>query len=130
MNHPIKEYLWFDQSNDSIKVISSEGSYWVEVISQCVVRDTIEVKFIDCPGFVPNVFTPNGDEYNQAFVIQHIDNRDWGLQVFNRWGAKVYEDKLYKNNWDGSNLSQGVYYYVLQSISLNKKVNGWVQIIR
>jgi gliding motility-associated-like protein len=79
---------------------------------------------------VPNVFTPNGDEYNQAFVIENIDNRDWALQVFNRWGAKVYEDKQYRNNWDGKSLSPGVYYYLLQSASLNKKVSGWVQIIR
>ncbi len=130
VNHPIKEYLWSDQSTDSIKVISSEGVYWVEVISPCVVRDTVEIKYIDCPGFVPNVFTPNGDEHNQTFVIENIENRDWGLQVFNRWGTKVYEDKRYENNWDGSNLSSGVYYYLLHSASLNKKVNGWVQIIR
>jgi gliding motility-associated-like protein len=130
VNHPIKEYFWFDQSSDSIKVISSEGSYWVDVVSQCVVRDTIEIKYIDCPGFVPNVFTPNGDEHNQTFVIENIENRDWGLQIFNRWGAKVYEDKEYKNNWDGSNLSAGVYYYLLHSVSLNKKINGWVHVIK
>jgi gliding motility-associated-like protein len=130
VNHPIKDYLWFDQSTDSEKVISSEGTYWVEIVSPCVVRDTIEVKYIDCPGFVPNVFTPNGDEYNQKFVIENVDNRDWALLVFNRWGAKVYEDNRYKNNWDGSNLPPGVYYYSLQSVSLDKKVSGWVQIVR
>ena len=130
VNHPLKEYLWFDQSNDLIKVISSEGIYWVEVISPCVVRDTIEIKYIDCPGFVPNVFTPNGDQYNQTFIIENIDNRDWALQVFNRWGVKVYENKRYKNDLDGSNLSSGIYYYLLHSASLNKSIKGWVHIIR
>lgn len=130
VDHPIKEYLWFDQSNDSIKVISTEGIYWVDVISQCMVRDTIEITYIDCPGFVPSVFTPNGDEYNQAFVIENIDNRDWGLQVFDRWGKKVYENKRYKSDWDGSGLSSGIYYYILHSTSLNKSIRGWVHIIR
>jgi len=130
VNHPLKEYLWFDHSNDSIKVISAEGTYWVDVISQCAVRDTIEIKYIDCPGFVPNVFTPNSDEYNQVFVIENIDNRDWSLQVFNLWGMKVYETKRYKNDWDVSDLSSGVYYYLLHSISLNKSIKGWVHIIR
>lgn len=130
VNHPFKEYLWSDQSNDSIKFISSEGIYWVDVISSCVVQDTIEIKYIDCPGFVPNVFTPNGDKYNQALVIENIDNRNWGLQVFNRWGVIVYQSKQYKNDWDGSSLSSGIYYYLLHSTSLKKEIKGWVHIIR
>lgn len=128
--HPLKEYIWFDRSNDSLKVILSEGVYWVDVVSPCLVRDTIEIAYTDCPGFVPNVFTPNGDEYNQVLVIENIDNRDWGLQVFNRWGVRVYESKQYKNDWDGSGLSSGVYYYLLHSASLNREIRGWVQIIR
>jgi hypothetical protein len=34
--------------------------------------------------------------------------------VFNRWGEKVFEAKNYNNNWDGKNLPDGVYFYVLK----------------
>jgi gliding motility-associated-like protein len=130
VNHPLKEFIWSDNSTDPIKTIDSEGTYWIEVLSDCPIHDTIQVSFIDCPGLVPNVFTPNGDGYNDNFFIQNIENRDWSLQVFNRWGKKVYENRSYKNDWDGADLSSGVYYYLLQSNSLNKKLKGWVQLIK
>ncbi|MCK4360605.1 MAG: gliding motility-associated C-terminal domain-containing protein, partial [Bacteroidales bacterium] len=31
-----------------------------------------------------------------------------------RWGKKVYEINNYKNDWDGGNLSDGVYFYILK----------------
>jgi hypothetical protein len=33
--------------------------------------------------------------------------------IFNRWGKKIYEARNYKNDWDGSDQSDGTYFYVL-----------------
>ncbi|MCF8230169.1 MAG: gliding motility-associated C-terminal domain-containing protein [Bacteroidales bacterium] len=74
--------------------------------------------------FLPNVFTPNGDPYNQNLVFTVEDDRgdpkpvnfyyqSNELVVFNRYGKKVYETTDYENDWDGENLPEGVYYYVL-----------------
>ncbi len=76
---------------------------------------------------VTPVLTPNGDDFNQFFKLQlegagenemdmfvndfYISSE---LYVINRWGVQVYEDKDYKNDWDGSNLPDGAYYYVLK----------------
>ncbi|PAM96066.1 hypothetical protein B4N84_04290, partial [Flavobacterium sp. IR1] len=46
----------------------------------------------------------------------------YDLQVFNRWGNKVYEAKNYQNDWDGTSnssvtgsnqLPAGTYYYII-----------------
>lgn len=70
---------------------------------------------------VPNVFTPNGDNQNDFFVIQNVETWDEGnLQIFNRWGAMVYESNDATTiPWDGKDqgsggiVADGVYFYIL-----------------
>lgn len=75
---------------------------------------------------VPNIFTPNADNINDVFGITGINNfPNSTLVVYNRWGYKVYESNNYdcnqdadgtisgNNCWNGSKLSDGVYFYVL-----------------
>lgn len=64
---------------------------------------------------IPNVFTPNGDGVNDAFVIRGIEAfPQHRLVIFNRWGHEIYHSTNYKNNWAGGNVSEGTYYYVLE----------------
>ena len=129
--HPINEYQWSDGSTDSVKYISEAGIYSVVVPSDdCTIQDSIAVEFIDCPGFIPNIITPNEDNHNEYFVFENIENRIWSLLVFNRWGEQVYFSEHYKNDWRGEGLSEGIYYYKLLSKTLRKEVKGWVHVFR
>jgi gliding motility-associated-like protein len=68
---------------------------------------------------IPNVFTPNGDQFNQTFEIPDLDKYvENELVVVNRWGQKVYEEKNYSGGWDGGNLSDGTYFYILKAVGL------------
>ncbi len=79
--------------------------------------------------FIPNIITPGDGKYNNEFTITTVEDKDKGtvgletlsrfyqssrLVVFNRLGRKVFEAENYDNKWDGDNLPDGVYYYVLE----------------
>ncbi|HEX6891049.1 MAG TPA: gliding motility-associated C-terminal domain-containing protein [Chryseolinea sp.] len=83
------------------------------------------------PITVPNVFTPNGDGFNQYFFIPKIElYEDAELSVVDRWGKSVYRSNGYKNDWDGDDLSSGVYYYVLDLKKRNTVIKGIVNIVK
>ncbi|RZK88202.1 MAG: PKD domain-containing protein, partial [Hymenobacter sp.] len=79
--------------------------------------------------FVPNIFTPNGDQLNERFAPR-IGGCPPRLQVFSRWGQKVYESAAYLNNWDGAGLGTGVYYFLLTPTDGSAPVKGWVELTR
>jgi gliding motility-associated-like protein len=69
---------------------------------------------------VPNGFTPDGDNFNDFFVIPiAVNYSNISLSVYNRYGSLVYEKENYSNDWDGSSSLNGeplpddTYYYVL-----------------
>jgi gliding motility-associated-like protein len=78
-------------------------------------NDTITktIPIIDDILVFPNIITPNGDGVNDILIITNADKYPNNLlQVFNRWGKKVFEQQNYDNKWDGGNLSDGTYYYI------------------
>jgi gliding motility-associated-like protein len=68
--------------------------------------------------FIPNVFTPNGDDVNEAFQIELDGGEDPLMRIYNRWGRLIYETKDVQNGWNGQvagfNASEGTYFYVVQ----------------
>ena len=106
--------------------------------------DTVYTAFIDVLPvnlLIPNVFTPNGDGINDTFIISEQSSTSGGgnqggtksisaeydnykpinvfyegseLVVFNRYGRVVYKSSNYQNDWDGGNLPDGTYFYVLK----------------
>ena len=78
--------------------------------------------------FVPNIITPNGDNQNQTFQPR-ISCQPASLEVFSRWGQRVYQTDDYHNNWDASGLPDGIYYYLLRDTD-DRRVKGWVEVRR
>jgi gliding motility-associated-like protein len=94
-----------------------------------VARDTVPVQ--GNLSFIPNVFTPNGDIWNNAFRIVDLEKSKWDIHIFNRWGETVYKKSGYTNDWDGGDLAPGVYYYILiNSYCDYKKYKGDLSIVR
>ncbi|MBB5634907.1 gliding motility-associated-like protein/uncharacterized repeat protein (TIGR01451 family) [Pedobacter cryoconitis] len=83
--------------------------------------------------FIPNTITPNGDGKNDTFKIIGRESFD-GIEliVFNRWGNEVYKNNNYLDDWDGSGLTEGTYYYIITLKKAGSKVtkNGWILIKR
>lgn len=82
--------------------------------------------------FIPNAVSPNGDGKNDRFLIVGLDRYPGSsLTVFNRWGNEVYHTDNYANDWSGSALSDGTYFYILLlNTSHGKEAHkGWVEIL-
>jgi gliding motility-associated-like protein len=68
-------------------------------------RDSIIKKVEIKPAYViyvPNAFTPNGDGTNDGFKAVGVGIAQFKLQVFDRWGALVFETDDINNAWNGS----------------------------
>lgn len=93
-------------------------------------QDTITIDIPVLPKFVPNVFTPDGNNLNDFLVITQAEVLDnCKLWVFNRWGTVVYKTENYQNDWDGGNNSEGTYFYILEQPN-GDRYTGNITILR
>ncbi|MGB3182484.1 MAG: gliding motility-associated C-terminal domain-containing protein [Cyclobacteriaceae bacterium] len=89
-----------------------------------VTIDNAEPKF-------PNVITPNGDSFNENFVLpQAYLEQENTLSLFNRWGKPVYVVENYDNTFNGSKLVNGTYYYEFYTSLCEDPVVGWLHILK
>lgn len=113
------EFLWSTGETTQDIVITQPGQYWVEFINQCgTFADTIDVTTKLCDIFPPNVITPNGDGYNDAWFVQQEGISEFNCQIRNRWGNLVYEFSDPNGSWDGTTkggaeVVEGVYFYMI-----------------
>jgi len=86
----------------------------------------IYVTTMDCEtAFIPNVFTPNGDGYNEYFTIRLNEIQCFHMDIYNRWGVKLFETDSVEPGWDGTIQNdgnpapEGTYYYVVDFCRFN-----------
>ena len=106
--------------------------------------DTLCIDSDTCRGYrLPNVFTPNGDTYNDYLVpFPYSSVEKIHLEIYNRWGRLVFKTEDPAIKWDGKILntgqpaSDGVYYYVCDVYEIRlagivkRTIKGTVTIIR
>jgi gliding motility-associated-like protein len=100
--------------------------------NKCVAKWSSEA-IINIP--FPTVFTPDGDGVNDIFFGgEKYRNREFHLEIFNRWGNRIYYGE---SGWDGSYRGKeappATYEYVIQikmSDGTTKEVRGTVTLIR
>ncbi|GIV30057.1 MAG: hypothetical protein KatS3mg028_1123 [Bacteroidia bacterium] len=113
--------------------------------------DTLDIKIADCFDFsIPNVFTPNKDGVNDDWYLQWKNEtsvNQFKVEVYNRWGNKVFEsnDKYFR--WNGQCQAEaeyfhlpsennqcptGTYYYVIEYWRNGKKAEhkGYVTLLK
>jgi gliding motility-associated-like protein len=92
--------------------------------------------------WVPNTFTPDGDQFNQTFkpvLYSGYDPYDYDFFIFNRWGELIWESHNVSFGWDGSynegrKCPDGVYTWKMNLKTMNNdekiQVLGHVTLIR
>lgn len=132
---------WSNGDTTSHILILIPGIYWVSFDNGiCFGQDTIEVSTNSCISEIvfPNVFSPNNDGINDLFIpISMIGINKPHLEIFNRWGIKVYETDSPIIGWNGyidqDQATEGVYFYVVSYDEINgvrKRINGSFTLIR
>jgi gliding motility-associated-like protein len=88
----------------------------------CIVSDDIIINY-DPIIFVPNAFTPDGDEYNNTFFASANNISEFEMMIFNRWGELIFVGESIHNQWDGSYAGQkspdGIYIWKINYKDLN-----------
>ncbi len=146
-------------NDDPIYTFQNSGKYMVKLVStklseQHTCYDTTyltdyivaDTSFIDAP----NVFTPNGDGVNDAFIVKFWSMKSIKISIFNRWGKllHVWESGNVENYgntiksvpqsvWDGKvggkMATPGVYFYVVDGIGRDdkrRKASGFFHLFR
>jgi gliding motility-associated-like protein len=131
-------YLWSNgQTTEDLSNIAG-GAYTVTVTNEfgCSEEGSIFVKEPEAIK-LPNTFSPNGDGYNDFYVIRGIQGYpESQLDIFNRWGNLVYSKKGYTNDWNGlsnsgNELPDGTYFIVVDlNMEGKENVKGSIDIKR
>lgn len=91
--------------------------------------------------YVPNSFTPNGDEFNQTFApvfAPGFTPSKFNMTIFNRWGEMIWESSEFNSYWDGTCkgniVSEGVYswriVYTLNENAYAEEIYGHVTLFK
>lgn len=115
------QYLWNTGDTLPFIFVKDENAYWCDVSNNCgTVRAETTIDFVSCNEclYAPNAFSPNGDGKNDEYIVfSNCPLKYYQLQIFNRWGEKVFASSDEQQPWDGSYkdspLSVGVYIYQL-----------------
>ena len=124
----------------------TENNYLAQVYveNQYGCTDSIQV-MIQIKGdeiyYVPNSFTPDGDEHNNTFqpiFTSGFDPMRFEMVIYNRWGQELIKYYDSSESWDGtyngSMCSEGVYVwkitYVVPETNESKTISGHINLIR
>lgn len=111
-------YSWYDSTANPVKTFTTSGNYWVNIsyIGGCVITDTFNITINPLPVInLPNIVTPNNDNINDEIDFGIYPFSSLQLEIYNRWGLKVFESNDPTCVWQPTvNDNEGTYFANLQ----------------
>ena len=96
----------FSDANDATAIVTGLKSgrndfRWTVTNGVCpAVSDDVTITVNDL--LIPTLITPNGDSYNEYFVLRGLETLGkTEITIFDRRGAQVYTNLNYDNSWNG-----------------------------
>ena len=130
MQNPTYQYT--SNGPQTVCLVAGNGNGCIDSVCYTINVDVIE--FIN----IPNVFSPNGDGNNDQWYVNSSGLKEFRVEIYNRWGTKVFETEAATIKWDGRTtagveLSDGTYFYILTAVSITNKdysTKGFINLIR
>ena len=106
-------------------------------VTYCWNSITINVDFYENSYCVdlPQGLSPNGDGYNDCLILDHLEDIEDidKIEVFNRYGTKIYEMNEYVDQWcgvdqDGKIVPVGTYFYIIYFNSTKEPITSWIYV--
>lgn len=121
------QFFLENTSPDSLLIINNPGTYEVKtLIEGCEFKKAIRIDSDDCKPdiYIPNVFSPNNDGINDTFIPLGNEIEPIRLQIYNRWGGKIFESSDANSGWNGTfnnkPADQGIYLFQFEYFNLLK----------
>ncbi len=114
------------------------GEFTVTVfddVTYCWNSTTIDVEFYENRYCIdlPQGLSPNGDGFNDCLILDHLEDEEdiEKIDVFNRYGTKIYELNDYVDQWCGDNqegeiMPVGTYFYIIYFNSPKDPITSWI----
>jgi PKD repeat protein len=139
---PITQYAWaFGDGLTSTDAQPSHsytapGAYTASVTVTtamgCTATATVPVTVVlPAPELIPNIITPNSDGANDDFFPQRgLSSAAVTLEIYSRWGRKVFEKAGYVRGWGPDpGITAGTYFYRLHSAT-GETWTGWLEVVK
>ena len=123
--------------NDSAEEFGEFTITVFDDITFCWNTTTINVDFYENSYCVdlPQGLSPNGDGYNDCLILDHLEDIEDidKIEVFNRYGTKIYEMNEYVDQWcgvdqDGKIVPVGTYFYIIYFNSTKEPITSWIYV--
>jgi gliding motility-associated-like protein len=132
------EYQWFDNANNALGsatsiTVTTAGLYTLKVSDgNCSNSIEVTVQTTKCSSIIPQGISPNGDGTNDSLDLSSLPVKC--LEIYNRYGQKVYSKENYTNQWtgnsnDGDELPSATYFYYVV-FENNDYKTGWIYVNR
>jgi gliding motility-associated-like protein len=137
-------------STDNVSHLFNETSngytIWLTATSSlgCIDSTSVTIPFEEAIiYYIPNTFTPDGDEVNNVFkpvFTNGIDVNTFKMSIYNRWGELIFYSENPYEGWegtygsDGLDVQAGVYTYLISfktpQFDDRKIISGHINLIR
>lgn len=105
-------YVYNSEGNFVVTLVVTDGFCYdtAQVVIEVIKESTL---------IIPNVFTPNNDGSNDVFKIIGQNIKTISVEIYNRWGKKLYSWEGIDGGWDGktsgAEVSSGTYFYIINA---------------
>jgi len=102
---PDQDLQWSTGATEASIAVGSNGTYALTVSNACgTASDSIRVRFdnCECGIYIPNAFTPNGDDNNEVWQPVVCPALAYEAAVYDRWGIRIFQTTDPNEPWTGT----------------------------